>query len=513
MKKYYFNWMTFLLVAVVSTNLASCGDDDISDNIEDVLTASAWTSNPNYDLMVWGDNNLSISKEIVTLFFMGNGNGIGKSITKEVDSYFGSSLDKIPYTFSYVIDGSTVRIDNQSYTYKDGKYLMDNGQIAFTKKTISSDDMKWLESVQYYLLPDEERLNFDIFHGCAVEHKISDNKYMITLGVGVQSSAHAYSRGITSILARYKIKDGQFQSKETPENVIIISADEDYNTSIMPRVTTTAQATITADFYYFDKKDKKEKYASSVTYKVPAEKDTTGEDDNDEDDNDEDEDDNDEDEDEDDNDNGNGNYVYTKTGTVQGHDYVDLGLSVNWATCNVGASLPEEFGDYFAWGETSGYINGKTDFSWETYKWCKGTKNTLIKYCTSDNYGRVDNKTKLESSDDAATVNWGSKWQTPTSSQVKELINKCSWTWTTLKGVRGYKVKSKTNNNSIFLPAAGCRKETEYSFNENGCYWTSSLISNSHCYHAQSFFFLSNSIEAGYIYRYQGRNVRPVIGK
>ena len=102
--------------------------------------------------------------------------------------------------------------------------------------------------------------------------------------------------------------------------------------------------------------------------------------------------------------------------TLDGHAYVDLGLPSGtlWATCNVGASSPEEYGDYFAWGETE----PKNDYNWSTYKYCKGSSTTMTKYCTSSSYGTVDNKTELEPSDDAATVNWGSNWQMPSLEQL-----------------------------------------------------------------------------------------------
>ena len=138
------------------------------------------------------------------------------------------------------------------------------------------------------------------------------------------------------------------------------------------------------------------------------------------------------------------------------HEYVDLGLSVKWATCNVGASKPEEYGDYFAWGETQ----PKNTYDWSTYKWCNGSYDTQTKYCTKSSYGTVDNKTQLELSDDAARANWGGSWRMPTDAEMTELREQCTWTWTTQNGVYGYKVTSKKSgytNKSIFLPAAGYR--------------------------------------------------------
>ena len=136
---------------------------------------------------------------------------------------------------------------------------------------------------------------------------------------------------------------------------------------------------------------------------------------------------------------------------ISGVQAVDLGLSVKWASCNVGANKPEEYGDYFAWGE----VKPKSVYNWTTYKYCKGTNKTMTKYSTDSYYGIVDNKTTLEAQDDAATANWGGAWRMPTKAEQDELRTKCTWVWTTLNGVNGYKVIG-SNGNSIFLPAAGC---------------------------------------------------------
>lgn len=165
------------------------------------------------------------------------------------------------------------------------------------------------------------------------------------------------------------------------------------------------------------------------------------------------------------------NETNSTTGTINGHAYVDLGLSVKWATCNVGASKPEDYGDYYAWGETT----TKSDYSWETYKWCKGTYKTITKYCTDSYYGTVDNRTTLTSLDDVATVKWGSKWRMPTKEEMEELNEDCTWTWTTQSGVNGMKVTGP-NGNSIFLPAAGNRYGTDFYYRGSyGLFWSATL--------------------------------------
>ena len=194
--------------------------------------------------------------------------------------------------------------------------------------------------------------------------------------------------------------------------------------------------------------------------------------------------------------------------TVKEHEYVDLGLPSGtlWATYNVGASCPEEYGDYFAWGE----IEPKDTYNWSTYKWCNGSYDTITKYCTGSNFGRVDNKTELKPVDDAATANWGSGWQMPSLAQLQELYNYTKTTWTTQNGVNGRKMTSYSNGNSIFMPAAGYRYDTSLnSAGSNGDYWTRTLYTN-YSSSAYNLDFNSGSFNWYHSSRDYGRSVRPV---
>lgn len=169
------------------------------------------------------------------------------------------------------------------------------------------------------------------------------------------------------------------------------------------------------------------------------------------------------------------------------YEYVDLGLSVNWATCNVGATKPEEYGDCFAWGETS----PKNDYNWFTYKYCNGSYTTMTKYCNISSYGYngfTDDKTTLELSDDAARANWGGKWRMPTQAEFNELLNSsnCTWTWTTQL------LNTSLSNTGSY-----------------GFYWSSSLTTDSP-YSAWFLFFSSGSHSTDYDRRYLGLSVRPV---
>ena len=162
---------------------------------------------------------------------------------------------------------------------------------------------------------------------------------------------------------------------------------------------------------------------------------------------------------------------------IEKYEFVDLGLSVNWATFNVGATAPEEYGNYYAWAGTE----TNELYDWSTYQWCQGSYETLTKYCYYSDYGYngfVDNKTIIDSEDDVVSLIWGGNWRIPTIEEYKELIYNCTWTWTTLNGVKGYKIKSKKEGytaSSIFLPASGYFDESCNKVGTTGCYWSNTL--------------------------------------
>ena len=177
-------------------------------------------------------------------------------------------------------------------------------------------------------------------------------------------------------------------------------------------------------------------------------------------------------------------------GVVNGHAWVDLGLpsGTKWATCNIGATSPEEYGDYFAWGETS-------------------TKSYMSENSLTD--GKYMNDISGNAQYDAAVANWGGGWRMPTKSEMQELIDKCTWTWTAQNGVNGYKVTSTVNSNSIFLPAAGYRDGASLNLaGYHGRYWSSTPNGN---YSASCLNFGSSSRSVSSNYRHYGRTVRPVI--
>ncbi len=195
-----------------------------------------------------------------------------------------------------------------------------------------------------------------------------------------------------------------------------------------------------------------------------------------------------------------------------GYGYVNLGLSVKWAFCNIGANLPEEYGDCFAWGETE----TKHNYSWGNYRLASGDRTSLKKYCTDINFShwaRIDNKTTLELEDDAANKNWGGKWRIPTRTEADELRKKCYWKWVSQNGIYGYKVISIINGNYIFIPAAGGYTwhgdSFRYEIQKSGWYWSSSLAPNAPC-SAYGLYFTATSVGEFSSNRDLGYSIRPV---
>ena len=195
--------------------------------------------------------------------------------------------------------------------------------------------------------------------------------------------------------------------------------------------------------------------------------------------------------------------VSRPTGTIEGHGYVDLGLSVKWATKNVGASSPSDYGGYFAWGET----RPKSSYTWNNCFDClddEGDRRWGIY--------KIGGKTSISptSGHDTARENWGGTWRMPTDAEFKELSTKCKWTWTSQGGHNGYKVTGP-NGKSIFLPAAGSRYGTDtYGEGVVGYYWSNTL-SSSFSYYARNLGFDGGGYDTDYdVNRRLGQSVRPV---
>lgn len=190
--------------------------------------------------------------------------------------------------------------------------------------------------------------------------------------------------------------------------------------------------------------------------------------------------------------------------------WVDLALPSGrlWAECNVGATRPEDYGNYYAWGET----DTKIVYSWSTYHHAQDDWNQLTKYCNNADYGHngfTDNLTVLQPSDDAATVNMGSPARTPTREEWQELLDNTTALWTTENGVYGLRLTA-SNDNSIFLPAAGSRWDTDlYDAGEYGYYWSASLYTDAPD-DARHLRFNNDDQRMTYYYRHYGYTVRAI---
>lgn len=204
---------------------------------------------------------------------------------------------------------------------------------------------------------------------------------------------------------------------------------------------------------------------------------------------------------------------------------IDLGIEIKrddgstyelfWAECNLGASKPEEYGDYFAWGE----IEPKTDYTWNTYKWCTGGNlsfgegGKLTKYNNREGLGVVDGKQQLDPEDDAAHVKLGEQWRMPTKDEFQAFLSKCTSAEETLNGVKGRRFTSKTTGNSIFLPYAGWIADTVNSVaGKQGDYWSSSIfVLNGEFGDNGSYLYMSvDYVYVSQLWRYNGFPIRPV---
>ncbi len=195
--------------------------------------------------------------------------------------------------------------------------------------------------------------------------------------------------------------------------------------------------------------------------------------------------------------------------SANGHAYVDLGLPSGtlWATCNMGASKPEGYGHYYAWGETS----TKSTYDWATYKYANGAKDKLTKYCNQSSYGDngfTDNQTTLQTGDDPAT-SWGSGWRTPSKAQWDELLKNTTNKWTTQNGVKGRLFTAK-NGQTLFLPAVGrCWGSGLHYAGSFGYYWSRSLRTDTPDYAWYLYFNADDCYVSSYDRSY-GFSVRPV---
>lgn len=224
------------------------------------------------------------------------------------------------------------------------------------------------------------------------------------------------------------------------------------------------------------------------------------------------------------------NDIKTATGEDD-YEWVDLGLESGtlWAKCNIGAESPEEFGNFYAWGETvaktpmppynpGATMDAKDNVNWTTYKYYQEKDSTMTKYCLDERFGVVDSIIELEVADDAATANWGEDWQIPSQEDFNELIKEAntkggvvSMAWVQVNRVPGIKFTNTTNMASIFFPAGGYRYKYGHDCkNFAGMYWTRTLNGEGNDNWARVFYFTYTLTKTGNNERCYGLNIRPV---
>lgn len=207
-------------------------------------------------------------------------------------------------------------------------------------------------------------------------------------------------------------------------------------------------------------------------------------------------------------------FVFSQNLRAQQPTAVDLGLSVKWANCNLGASRPEGAGNYYTWGDTKKWDSSRTgDSKWYKTRWREGVGGEgFIKYCRDyskwTGTGKPDGKSTLDPQDDAVRVNLGGKWRMPTYAEIMELYNNCTWEWRIQNGTKGYKVTSSKNGRSIFLPIVGYWWGHDYKNTSYSGYLSSSLWKwDNHCW---GIILERDNVEIGSLYRGDGFCIRPV---
>lgn len=496
MKKNLFNWMAMLLVTIVSVFVASCNKGESTPSGQSSEIVNNLMNNKWVATMTGFDASTSEGStftEILTVYFTSDHEGVMVSII-EMNSSSGAKTINQHWDFTYSVDGKKVRLsgDGESKLCFDyyGSYML-QGTDMFKASEMTSSDYTYLRDYKagYHgtdgpinttiHTPDES----EIFYHVA---DAGNGWYEYYLKFSFYPEDDAYKKGLTKIKFTMWVENGSWGWESNPCNT------SNYGKKKISTLNLDmAKQEWFERFRVFSKDDKiyfnyKLEYYNSYNerwYEYTSKRLTFSRQQS-----------------------SGGNNT---DGNIGGHDYVDLGLPSGtlWATCNVGASKPEDYGDYFAWGETA----PKTTYNWSTYKYCGGSSEIMIKYCTDSYYETFDNKRVLEPADDAATAKWGEAWQMPSLDQLEELINTNYTTteWTTVNDVNGRKITSKSNLKSIFLPAAGCRYDTSLSGADNGgYYWSRSLYSSD--YHIGYYLYFDSYINTGGRSRYIGQSVRPV---
>ncbi|MCM1020989.1 MAG: hypothetical protein NC343_00260 [Muribaculum sp.] len=215
MKYKYSRIMVICFSIIFTSALFSCSSDDddkLPGNIEQTLMAHGWKSETSYDFLHWGDN-ISLSRYSTIMYFLGNGQGIFRFGSRELDTEFGSSTNTTAESFDYYIKGSKVIIDKQEFTFRNNSLI--SVQSGSEYKMIQKDD-KWIEDNKYKLLPIDQRFDFTLKREAKVyKSELFNNEYSVFLNFSIKGSDKLYSKGFSYILATYTIRKGKSKTKET----------------------------------------------------------------------------------------------------------------------------------------------------------------------------------------------------------------------------------------------------------------------------------------------------------
>lgn len=534
----FFNLFLLLILTIsISNILTSCEDEENTEKTE--LTKYKWL-HKYYDASLYDPNDweLSVQVDKTWLYFLLDGTGIMSCKLTDYDTFFNTKRQEIAYRFKYTISGDQISLTfndsklNRKLTYsKDGLKDIDNKsyyeKLSFTSSELDhakelAEEQEFQESINHNQI---QSLDVFIGFGNNLQPVKFTSDYLWSVSFSCRMPKDSQRRGLTLAGLVIYIDNGTITNKtgydkESECNVKVTTLDGKsayyfehavyYNeetqcgASMNVYSSSGSALKIHSAYRYYDNVSKKYFTSPSKEYVLTGEGiDASGDDKN----NGENTGENGSTENGSGNNTGNDDTTPT-TGKNNGHDWVDLGLSVRWATCNVGASSVEKYGDYFAWGETTPKGYGDDD-SWSVYQLCNGSENTLTKYCTDSGLGKVDNKTVLELNDDAAHVNWKGDWRMPTKAEFNELVNKCTWEWQSQNGKNGYKITSKKNKNFIFLPT----EYTGYVFSsgKSGSYWSSSIYNNTFPNYASLFSFSEgNIVSNNKDFRCRLHAIRPV---
>lgn len=494
-----------LLLIVMGFMFASCSDSD--SDIEDGglvnrLKSYMWEYREVSDLKDH-DNGVYYETTSDRFYFMDNNICYHLIVVTDHDSYFGDSQDSYLYEYTYSASGSTVKVFDEDmnkiqYTLKyRGDYLISDDDCIYepsVEMTQSQKDYIRRKAQEMHEEEENEEISSNIYDYVNATGKYSEEdlciEFTINTELGKEFPGKSFEYGIEYGYGNYNNTNYCEMSGKSSETFSMSVLFDEYKNSVLiymlsynalrekmekgEQLSESEIDLLEASVNGIEKNVNKfkarifvefdgERYYLYEGFYVTIDLDEYWV-----------------------NNGGGKNENSQATGTIQGHEYVDLGLSVKWATCNVGADSPSDYGDYFAWGET-------------TTKSYYSDENSLV-------YGKKLGDIAGNPQYDAACANWGNRWHLPTKTECEELIDKCTWTWTSQGGHNGYNVIGP-NGNKIFLPAAGSRISSTIVDGIQGCYLSSTPYKNNSHYVMS---FTSGISFVDKFTSYAGYSIRPV---